>query len=116
LKNITAISNNLVGLEISTSDEARDNNARMIDSRVVGYNEILYEDTRDHEHNEGKHFGIVTSRSEGMHIENVHFYNFNHGNEKYYCIQTCSKCASCKRGGKTVSVKGLQFTNVTSYV
>ena len=62
-----------------------------------------------------KHIGIVTSREEGMLISGVHFYNYNHGNEKYYCIQTCSKCSSCKPGGRTTSTDRLQFTNVTSY-
>lgn len=58
--------------------------ARIIDSRIVGHAEEIHEKTWR------PHHGIVTSRSEGMAIENVHFYNFVNGNEKYYCIFTCS--------------------------
>ena len=61
LRNIIAIENK-VGLEISTSDLARDNNARIIDSKVVGYVEELFEPTWE------KHIGIVTSGEEGMSI------------------------------------------------
>jgi hypothetical protein len=98
-KNITAINNNLVSIEISTSDETRDNGARIIDSRIVGYHEDIYETIQERGEGHEHHVGIVTSRSEGMHIENVHFYNFNHGNEKYYAFETCSKCTKCKPGG-----------------
>jgi hypothetical protein len=70
LRNITAIDNNMVGIEISTSDRSRDMYARIIDSRVVGYTKELFEKTWT------AHHGIVTSRDEGMGIVNVHFYNF----------------------------------------
>lgn len=61
IRNVTLIDNE-VGAEISTSDLARDNNARIIDSKIVGYVEELFEPTWH------KHIGIVTSREEGMAI------------------------------------------------
>ena len=51
-----------------------------------------------------------------MAVDNVHFYHFNNGNEKYFCIYTCSQCDDCKPGGRTVKTSNLQFTNVTSFI
>ena len=93
--NMTAIDNNLVSMEISSGDESPFGTARILDCKIVGYVEELYEYTGD------IHVGIVTERGEGMMIDGVHFYNFNHDNEKYYAIKTCSKCDNCKRGGYT---------------
>ncbi|MDP6584461.1 MAG: hypothetical protein QF535_07375, partial [Anaerolineales bacterium] len=60
---------------MATTNEARDNMARVINCKVVGYVEELHEPGYGR-----KHIGVVASRKEGMHIENTHFYNFNHGN------------------------------------
>ena len=46
----------------------------------------------------------------------MHFYNFVNGDEKYYTIETCSKCNNCKPAGRTVSISGTTFTNAPSRV
>ena len=103
-------------MEISSGDESPFGTARILDCKIVGKADEIWEDTEGVDSHFGKHMGIVTERGEGMMIDGVHFYNFKREWGKYYSIKTCSKCDNCKPGGFTTVSRNLKFTNVDSYV
>lgn len=60
--------------------------------------------------------GLITSRTDGLAIDGIHFYNFG---AKARAIQSCSRCEDTDylvSGGRTTTFKGVSFSNVSRYV
>ena len=88
-----------------TSDVAGGGYAKMIGGLVVGRTSNT-EEALD----AASPVGVITARTEGMHVEGVKFYNFDWNGAGG--IQTCSHCwhdANTDSGARTVFVKDLYF-------
>jgi len=114
-ENFKVSDNLLAGIEVELTKNVADGNARVDGALVIGYSELAEELTFTNFLHERASYGIIGPRTEGFQVHNVKFYNFDKAEKA--ALGTCSHCFSAPStdsGGRTLTVKNLQFDASTT--
>jgi hypothetical protein len=105
LENFKVADNFLAGIEFELANAMADGYARITSALIIGRSENADELT-----NTCGSRGVIGPRTEGFHVNNVRFYNFNNGGMA--ALGSCSHCFSppaTDSGGRTVTYSNLYF-------